>query len=148
MCAFTNICTPPAASTQYRGKRHLVGKAGPQSCWDALAQVGIIEDDCRVFASQLQRKLFAVRSALLRDPLGCECASREGDEGHVRMADEGFSCLGACPKHHIHHPVWHPSWKERHKVSTPSSCSAGFSYQRFISGLRKSLETKRDPQLS
>lgn len=132
---------------QYRGERHLVGKAGPQGSWDALAQVSIIEDDCRVFASQLQRKLFAVRSALLHDPLGCEGASGEGDEGHIRMADESFSCLGACPKHHVHHPVGHPSWKERHKVSTTSSCSTGFSCLRFVSGLRKLLEMKSEPQL-
>lgn len=109
MCTLSDTCRPPAANAEYRGERHLVGKAGPQGCGDALAQVGIIEDDCGVFASQLQRKLFAVWGALLRDPLGCERASREGDEGDVGMADEGFSRLGARSKHHVHYPVGHPS---------------------------------------
>lgn len=119
MCSLSNTHRPPAANAEYRGERHLVGEAGPQGRGDALAQVSIIEDDCGVFASQLQRKLFAVWGTLLRDPLGCERASREGDEGHIGMADEGFSRLGTRSKHHVHYPVGHPSWEERHKVITP-----------------------------
>lgn len=92
----------------YRGRRHLVGKAGPQGGGDALAQVGIIKDDRGVFASQFQRKPFAVRGTFLRDALGRQRASREGDQRHVGVADKGFSRLGTRSKHHIHHPVGYP----------------------------------------
>jgi len=91
-----------------RGGRHLVGKAGPQGCGDALVQVGVIEDNGGVFSPQLQRKPFAVWSAFLHDALGRQRASREGDQRHVGVADEGFSCLGARSEHHIHHPMRYP----------------------------------------
>lgn len=94
--------------TQHRDGRHLVGKAGPQGCGDTLAQVSIIKDDGGVFASQFQRQPLAVWSTFLHDPLGRHCTSREGDQKHIRMADKGFSCLGACSKHYVHHPVGHP----------------------------------------
>lgn len=92
----------------YRGGRHLVGKAGPHGGGDALAQVGVVEDDGGVFASQLQREPLAVRSASLRDPLGRQRAAREGDQRHLGVAHQGLSCLGPCPKHDIHHARRHP----------------------------------------
>lgn len=116
---------------RYRGGRHLVGKAGPQGRGDALRQVGIIEDDCGVFASQFQRKPFAVRSTFLRDPLGCQRASREGDQRHVRVADEGFSSLGACSKHDVHHPVGYSWWEERHPVIVPFPLLCQFHFTVF-----------------
>lgn len=90
------------------GGRHLVGKAGPHGGGDALTQVSILEDDGGVFASQLQREPLAVRRTFLRDPLGRQRAAREGDQGHLGMAHQGLSCLGAPSKHDIHHPRGHP----------------------------------------
>lgn len=98
----------PAGFMCYRGGMHLVGKAGPHSGGDALAQVSIVEDDGGVFASQLQREPLAVRSTSLRDPLGRQRAAREGDQRHIRVAHQGLSCLGACSEHDIHHPRRHP----------------------------------------
>lgn len=93
----------PAGFMCYRGGRHLVGKAGPHGVGDALAQVGIIEDDGRVLASQLQREPLAVWSTFLRDALGRQCAAREGEQRHVRVAHQGLSCLGTRSKHDVHH---------------------------------------------
>lgn len=87
---------------------HLVGEAGPHGGGDAVAQVGIIEDDGGVFAAQLQREPLAVRGAALRDALGRQRAAREGEQRHIGVAHQRLSCLATCSEHHVHHPGRHP----------------------------------------
>lgn len=84
----------------------LVGKAGPDCGGNTLLQVGILKDDGRVLAPQLQGEPLAVGSTQLCDPLGCGLAPGEGDEGHLRMGHQGLAYPGPCSEHNIHHTGW------------------------------------------
>lgn len=64
-------------------KTHLVDKTRPDGFWNALLQVGVLKDDSRILAPQLQRELLAVGSTQLGNALGCGLAPGEGDHGHL-----------------------------------------------------------------
>lgn len=90
-------------------RTYLVGKAGPDSCRNALGQVGIFKDDGRILAPQLQRELLAVGGAQLRDALGGGLAPSEGDEGHLWVGHQGLAYPGPRSKHNIYH-TWGNTW--------------------------------------
>lgn len=85
---------------------HLVGKAGPDGCRNALIQVGVLEDDGRILAPQLQGELLAVWSTQLGDPLGSGLAPSEGDQGYLWMGHQGLTHPGPSSKHNIDHTWW------------------------------------------
>lgn len=95
---------------------YLVGKAGPDGHWHTLLQVGILKDDGRILAPQLQGELLAVGSTQLCDPLGRGLAPSEGDEGHLWMGCQGLACPGPRSEHNIHHTWWN-TWMERASVT-------------------------------
>lgn len=97
-------------------RTHLVGEAGLDSRWNALFQVGVLKDDSRILAPQLQGELLAVGSTQLCDPLGCGLAPREGNEGYLRMGHQGLADPGPRPKHNIYH-TWWDTWTGNRTVS-------------------------------
>lgn len=87
----------------------LVGKAGPDGGGNTLLQVGVLKDDGRVLAPQLQGELLAVGSTQLCDPLGRGLAPGEGDEGHLRVGHQGLAHPGPCSEHNVYH-TWRHTW--------------------------------------
>lgn len=85
----------------------LVGEAGPDCCLDALLQVGIVEDDGRVFPAQLEGQPLTEGGAALSDDLCRGRASSEGDKGHLWMGYQSIPRPRAGPKHDVHHPGGH-----------------------------------------
>lgn len=87
-------------------RTYLVGKAGPDSCWNTLLQIGVLKDDGGILAPQLQGELLAERSTQLGNPLSCGLTPSEGDQGHLWVGHQGLTYLGPCSKHNIDHTWW------------------------------------------
>lgn len=101
-------------------RTYLVGKAGPDGRGNALLQVGILKDDGRVLAPQLQGQLLAMGSTQLSDPLGSGLAPREGNQGYLWMGHQGLAYLGPRSKDNIYHTWWN-TWMGHSDSYTNSS---------------------------
>ena len=108
-------------------RTYLVGKAGSDSCRNALGQVGIFKDNGRILAPQLQRELLAVGGTQLCDALSSGLAPSEGDEGHLWVGHQGLAYPGPRSKHNIYH-TWGNTWM---------GSSTGYSYSsQRVKGFR------------
>jgi hypothetical protein len=80
-----------------RGRAALAGRAEgrPDDPFDGEVEVGVVEDDDRVLAAELQMDVLEAVGRRLQDRNAGLARACERDHSHVRVTDEGLADLAA-----------------------------------------------------